>query len=199
MKSEGTISNRLEELLKKYNAENIIEIFDDQQLCMKEHQQRVAQMASVVALAMGLSETDEEAVFIAASIHDIGFVDTSFNINVGKVNFKGLYEKLETHSEIGANMLRDIEFPAPISDIVLQHHEKLDGSGFPNGIKNVMIEAQILAVVDTIDGVLSIHSENEEQAIKHATDMIDDMRNGLLDPEIIDVAIDQLSKRNMVF
>jgi len=95
--------------------------------------------------------------------------------------------------------LKDIKFSAPISEIVLQHHERLDGSGFPRGIKDVMIEAQIIAVVDAIDGVFSIHSEDEEEATKHASDMINDMRNGLLDSEIIDVAIDQLNRHNLVY
>ena len=198
MSSEDIISPRLKEILKKYNTENIVDILDSQQLCMKEHQQRVAQMASTVALAMGLSESDEEAVFIAASLHDIGFVNTSFNIDVGKANFNDIYEKLKSHPEIGAKILKDMQFPAPICEIVLQHHEKLDGSGYPRGIKDVMIEAQIIVVVDTIDGVLSIHSKDEEQAIKHASDMINEMRDGLLDPEIIDVAIDQLNKHNFV-
>ena len=76
MSSEDAISSRLKEILKKYNTENIVDILDRQQLCMKEHQRRVADMASTVALAMNLSESEEEAVFIAASVHDIGFVDT---------------------------------------------------------------------------------------------------------------------------
>ena len=197
MNSEDKISSRLKELLKKYNSENIVDILDSQQLCMKEHQQRVAQMASTVALAMGLSESDEEAVFIAASLHDIGFVDTSFNIDIGNTKLNCIYEKLRSHPETGANMLKDMQHPAPISEIILQHHEKLDGSGYPRGIKDMMIEAQIIAVVDTIDGVLSIHSKDEEQAIKYASDMINDMRDGLLDPEIINVAIDQLNMHNM--
>jgi putative nucleotidyltransferase with HDIG domain len=199
MSPEDINSARLEALLKKYNTENVVGMLDSQQLCMKEHQQRVAQMASTVALAMGLSESEEEAIFIAASLHDIGFVDTSFNIDVGKVNFKCIYEKLKEHSEIGANILKNLKLPTQIGNIVLQHHEKPDGSGFPYGIKDVMIEAQIIAVADTIDGVLSIHSKDEDQAIKHAIDMIDGMRNELINHEIIDVAIDQLNRRNMTF
>lgn len=199
MSPEDINRARLEAILKKYNTENVIGMLDSQQLCMKEHQQRVAQMASTVALAMGLSESEEEAIFIAASLHDIGFVDTSFNIEVGKTKFDCIYKKLRSHSEIGANILEDMKLPEPIKEIVLQHHEKLDGSGYPRGIKDVMLEAQIIAVVDTIDGVLSIHSDNEDQAIKHAIDMINDMRDGEVSSEIVDVAIDQLNRRNMTF
>lgn len=193
------IKSRLKELLKQYDAENIMDILDNQALCMKEHQQRVAQMASTVASAMGLSESEEEAVFIAASVHDIGFEDTSFNVDIHNINFQSMYESLKKHPEIGANLLKNTQFKAPISEIVLQHHEKPDGSGYPHGIKDVMIEAQIIAVVDTMDGILSIHSKDEVQAIKHATDMVNEMRNGLIDTKIIDVAIDQLNRHKMAF
>ena len=196
MSADEIINHRLKELLKKHNIENIIDILDNQQLCMKEHQQRVAEMASAVALAMGFSESEEETVFIAASVHDIGFVDSSFSVDVGKTNFQSVYEKIKLHPETGASILEDLQCPAPIVEIVLQHHERLDGSGFPRGIKDVMIEAQIIAVSDIIDGVLSIHTKDKEQAIKHASDMANDMRNGLIDPEIIDVAIEQLSKHH---
>lgn len=195
MSTDEIIGRRLKDVLKKHDAGNIIDILDNQQLCMREHQQRVAQMASAVALAMGFSESEEEAVFIAASVHDIGFVDASFSVDISKTNFQSVYAKLKSHPEIGANILKDLQYPAPIIEMVLQHHEKLDGSGFPYGIKDVMIEAQIIAVSDTVDGVLSIHTKDEKQAIKHASDMINDMRDGLINPEIIDIAIDLLNTR----
>ena len=198
MSTDEIIRRRLKELLKRYDAGNIIDILDNQQLFINEHQQRVGQIASTIALAMGMSETEEETVFIAANIHDIGFEKSYSIIDLHKMNLLSKYEEFKLHPQTGANMLKDTKLPAPISEIVLQHHERLDGSGFPRGIKDVMIEAQIIAVSDAIDNVLSTHTKDEEQAIKHASDMINNMRDGLIDPELIDVAIDQLNKHHFV-
>ena len=198
MSTDEIIRPRLKELLKKYNAEVVIDILDNQQFYMKEHQQHVAQIASTIALAMGMSESEEETVFVAANVHDIGFEKSYFNTNIQETKLVGALEELKSHPITGADMLEDLDFPAPIVEIVLQHHERLDGSGFPRGIKDVMIEAQIIAVSDAIEDVLSTHTKDKEQAIKHASDMINNMRDGLIDPEIIDVAIDQLNKHHFV-
>ena len=122
------------------------------------HQARVSKIATAMAEHMGLPDASVQAVRIAAIVHDIGKI----NIPVEILSKPGRLSNVEfalvqTHVERGYEILRPIEFPWPIADLVRQHHERLDGSGYPQGLigDEILFESRILAVADTIEAVAS--------------------------------------------
>jgi len=122
------------------------------------HQARVSKIATAMAEHMGLPDASVQAVRIAGIVHDIGKV----NIPVEILSKPGRLSDVEfaltqTHVERGYEILRPIEFPWPIADLVRQHHERLDGSGYPQGLigDEILLESRILAVADTIEAVAS--------------------------------------------
>ncbi len=183
------IDVRLASILQQHDGQQIIDLLRGQKACLKEHQKRVAQMASMVAITMGLSNAQEEAVYVAASLHDIGLQQFSFPSNISKYNHFKMMEQFNSHPEKGAELVKDISLDVPVGQIILQHHERLDGSGFPHHIKDIMIEAQIIAAVDIFDGIYSLHSNNPASALAHACHEVYKMRTGLLDSEVIDTTI----------
>lgn len=133
------------------------------------HQRRVAELASAIATDMGLSVDQIKAIRIAALVHDIGKVAVPIEI----LNKPGTLNRLEigmlqTHAQAGYDILKPIDFPWPIADIVLQHHERLNGTGYPNGLKGseIMIEARILAVADMVEAMSSQRPYRAPKALK---------------------------------
>jgi putative nucleotidyltransferase with HDIG domain len=122
------------------------------------HQRRVAKLAQAIAREMGLSEDDCTGIHVAASIHDIGkiYVPAEFLSKPGTLS-ESERAIIGNHPNVGYDILKDIEFPWPIAEILLQHHERLDGSGYPNGLTgdDIMLEARILAVADVVEAMSS--------------------------------------------
>jgi PAS domain S-box-containing protein/putative nucleotidyltransferase with HDIG domain len=122
------------------------------------HQQRVARLASVLARRMGLSEFEAEGIRLAASVHDIGKIKVPFEILTRPRRLSPLeYDLVKTHAEAGYNILKGIEFPWPIANMVRQHHERVDGGGYPQGLRGdeILLGARILAVADLIESMAS--------------------------------------------
>lgn len=122
------------------------------------HQRRVAQLASAIAGAMGLPAETVEAVNFAATLHDIGKITIPAEILAKPTALSEIELMLvRTHPKSAYDILKDVKFPWPIADIVLQHHERLDGSGYPNGLKGeqILLESRILAVADTVEAMIS--------------------------------------------
>lgn len=120
------------------------------------HQQRVAEIASAIATEMSLSPHQIEGIRFGALIHDIGKVYVPAEI----LNRPGKLSDLEfglikMHSQVGYDIVKDIPFPWPVAQMVLQHHERLDGSGYPQGLKGdeITLEARILAVADVVEAM----------------------------------------------
>ncbi len=124
------------------------------------HQKRVAKLARCIAEEMGLSKDRIEGVTIAASLHDIGKISIPTEIlNKSDQLSEDEFNMIKSHPRLGYDILNEIEFPHPIAQIVLQHHERLDGSGYPSSLsgKDILLEAKILSVADVIDAMLSPH------------------------------------------
>ena len=122
------------------------------------HQRRVAALACAIAQDMGLSGDQIEAIQIASLVHDIGKVVVPIEI----LNKPGILSKLEigllqTHAQAGADILKPIDFPGSVTEMVLQHHERLDGSGYPKGLtaNNILLEAKIIGVADMVEAMSS--------------------------------------------
>lgn len=122
------------------------------------HQKRVAQLAEAIAREMGLSDEQAEGIHLGALIHDIGFiaVPAEFLAMPGRLDPIQM-SIVKTHPQEGMDILGGIDFPWPIASIVQQHHERLDGSGYPKGLKGeeISLEARIVAVADVVEAMSS--------------------------------------------
>jgi len=120
------------------------------------HQKRVALISAAIAKKLGLNNEQIEALYMAAMVHDLGKVAVPAEILTKPSRLTDLEMKMvQGHAESGYQILKDIPFPYPIAEMVYQHHERLDGSGYPRALKDeaICLEARILAVADTIEAM----------------------------------------------
>lgn len=153
------------------------------------HQKRVADIAKEIAREMGLGRDVIESVDIAGQIHDLGKIAIPSEIlnKPGRIN-KIEFELIKMHPQTGYDILKNIDFPWPISDIVLQHHEKYDGNGYPNGISGdeILIEARILSVADVIEAMASHRPYRAALGIEKAFEELRNNRGTSFDPDVVD-------------
>ena len=122
------------------------------------HQQRVADLACAISREMGQNNAFIEGIHMSASIHDIGKIHLPSEILTKPTMLTEMERKLvETHPEVGYNILKNIDSPWPLADIAHQHHERMDGSGYPQGLKGeeICLEARIVAVADVVEAIAS--------------------------------------------
>ena len=122
------------------------------------HHSRVSELASVIGNAMNLSNGQIKAIRLAGMVHDIGKISIPAEILTKPTTLTDLErEMIKTHPQAGYDILKHIEFPWPISKIVLQHHERIDGSGYPHGLmeKDILLEARVLSIADVLDAISS--------------------------------------------
>jgi putative nucleotidyltransferase with HDIG domain len=143
------------------------------------HQKRVAELACHIAREMKLEHAAIEAIEIASLIHDIGkiYVPAEILSKPGRLSDIE-YSLNKTHAKLSYDILKNIEFPWPIARIVLQHHERLDGSGYPYGISGneILLEAHILAVADVVEAMTSHRPYRSSLGVKTALKEIKDAR-----------------------
>lgn len=154
------------------------------------HQRSVAQLSQMIAEQIGLDSYQCHATYLAASVHDIGKIAIPLEILIypGKLNNNEM-NMIRTHSQAGHDILSDIPFPWPIGKIVLQHHERLDGSGYPNNLQGdeICIEARIIAVADTLDAISSHRPYRPALGVDFALNEIRKGRGKLYDSQVVDV------------
>jgi PAS domain S-box-containing protein/putative nucleotidyltransferase with HDIG domain len=154
------------------------------------HQRRVTILACAIAESMGLTEEQFGGLRLAGLIHDIGKISVPVEIlnKPGRIN-EMEFNIIKTHPQNGYNLLKDIEFPWPVAQIVLQHHERLDGSGYPQGLKNggIMLETKVLAVADVVEAMVFRRPYRPALDIEVALEEITKNRKILYDPEVVDV------------
>jgi len=122
------------------------------------HQIRSADLARAIAAEMGLSQDKIDAIRMAGSIHDIGKISTPAEILSKPTKLSDLeFSLIKEHARQGYEILKDVESPWPLAEIVRQHHERMDGSGYPRGLKGeeIMMEARIIAVADVVEAMAS--------------------------------------------
>lgn len=153
------------------------------------HQKRVADIAKEIAREMNLGRDVIESVDIAGQIHDLGKIAIPAEIlnKPGRINHIE-FELIKMHSQMGADILKNIDFPWPISDIVLQHHEKFDGTGYPNGIsgEDILIQARILTVADVLEAMASHRPYRAALGIEAAFAELRKNRGTHFDPVVVD-------------
>jgi PAS domain S-box-containing protein/putative nucleotidyltransferase with HDIG domain len=157
------------------------------------HQTRVADLAVAIARKMNLSETQIESIHMAGIIHDLGKINVPAEIlsKPGKISPLE-FEIIKTHPQVGYDLLKKIKFPWPLAQIVYQHHEKMDGSGYPQGLKedNIMIEARILCVADIVEAMSSHRPYRPSLGIDKALAQIRKDRGTLLDAKAVDACLE---------
>ncbi len=156
------------------------------------HQQRVGKLATAIARELGLPDEQINGIHLAAIIHDLGKIQVPAEIlsKPGKITDIE-YQLIKQHPQAGYDILKDVKFPWPIADIVLQHHERLDGSGYPQGLKGdaILLEARIIAVADVVEAMSSHRPYRPGLGIDIALDEIIRMRGTYFDPQVVDACV----------
>ncbi len=154
------------------------------------HQRRVARLAAAVSQAAGLSEEQVEIVFLCGLVHDIGKVAVPAEIlsRPGKLS-KNEMLLVREHANSGYEILQGVEFPWPIAEIVRQHHERMDGSGYPRGLsgEKILPEARVLAVCDVIEAMTAHRPYRPAVSLEAALAELQQGSGTLYDPELVNV------------
>ena len=156
------------------------------------HQNRVSSLARSIAQEMGMPKDQIEAVRMAGLVHDLGKISVPAAILSKTTQLSDIEFKLiEVHPQTSYDILKDIEFPWPIARIVLQHHERMDGSGYPTGLKGdeILMEAKVLMVADVVEAIASHRPYRPAHRIDVALDEIEKNKGILYDSEIVDACL----------
>jgi len=166
------------------------------------HQQRVSKLATVIAQEMKLPQDKIEGIKIASLVHDIGKVNLPTEI-ISKPSklIEVEFNLIKNYPKVGYDILRKVDFPWPIAEIVLQHQEKIDGSGYPRGLKGdeICIEAKILGVANVVEAMSSYKSYRPALSIDEALAEIAENKNILFDPEVVDTCIKLFKEKGFKF
>ncbi|MET0106022.1 MAG: HD domain-containing phosphohydrolase [Sedimenticola sp.] len=156
------------------------------------HQERVSDLASAIAVEMGLGEEQVEGIRMGAMIHDIGkvYVPGEFLNRPGKLT-EDEFSIIKTHAQVGYDIVKDIDFAWPVAEMILQHHERLNGSGYPNGLKGeeIILEARIMAVADVVEAISSHRPYRPGLGMDVALGEITDNRGTFYDPDAVDACL----------
>ena len=166
------------------------------------HQQRVADLASAIAEKMDLSEDRIYGIRLGGVIHDIGKISIPAEIltKPGRLN-KIEFDLMKTHPKVGYDILKGIEFPWPIAKTVLQHHERINGSGYPLGLKGkeILLEARILGVADVVEAMASHRPYRPALGIDRALEEISKHKGILYDPEAVEACLRLFAEKGFYF
>jgi len=157
------------------------------------HQKRVAQLACTIAKYMGFSEERIEGLMMASLIHDIGKISVPSEIlNKPSKLTEAEFTIIKTHPQTGCQILKHIDFPWPVALIVLQHHERINGSGYPQGLsgKDISLEAKIMAVADVVEAMSSHRPYRPSLGLKKALTELKKGKNVLYEAEVVDACLD---------
>jgi len=166
------------------------------------HEKRVALLACAIAHELGMSEDHIEGLRLAAEIHDLGKIRIPAEILVKPSRLSDLeFMMIQTHPEAGYEILKDIDFPWPIAEMIQQHHEKLDGSGYPRGLKGdeILLEAQILSVADIVESMSSHRPYRAALGVEAALEEIQKDRETKLSPKVVDACIALFKENRFAF
>jgi len=166
------------------------------------HQRRVSKLSCAIAEEMGLEAARIEGLRMAADIHDIGkiYVPAEILSKPGKLSDIEM-SIIRTHSQVGFDILKNIEFPWPISEIVYEHHERLDGTGYPNNLKGdtILLEARIIIVADVVEAMSSHRPYRPAPGIEKALEEVKRGRGLQYDAKVVDACLHVFQENKFVF
>ncbi|MCX8023278.1 MAG: PAS domain S-box protein [Syntrophorhabdaceae bacterium] len=166
------------------------------------HQKRVSKLARVMAQEIGLSHDATENIRMAALIHDIGKISIPAEILSKPTRLSEIEMSLiKIHPQSGYDIVKNVDLPYPIAETILQHHERLDGSGYPKGIKNgeILLESQIIAIADVVEAISSHRPYRPALGIDAALEEIERQKGILFIPDLVDVCIRLFREKGFVF
>lgn len=188
-KLHGTLEGTIQALA------SVVEIRDSY---TSGHQRRVAQLVVAIAEEMGLSEERIQGLRMAAIVHDIGKINVPAEIlsKPGRLT-PTEFALIKTHPDAGYEILKEIDFPWPIADIVEQHHERIDGSGYSKGRRDdeILMEARILAVADVVEAIASHRPYRPSLGMDQALEEITLNRGVTYDADVVDVCVSLFRER----
>jgi putative nucleotidyltransferase with HDIG domain len=156
------------------------------------HEDQVAKIACKIAKEMKLTEEQVSSIYISATLHDIGKISVPSEILTKPSVLTNLErEIIKTHCKVANDILANIEFPYPVAEIIYQHHERMDGSGYPRGLKgdNIALEARIIGVADVIDAMASYRPYRPALGVDAAIEEITKFRGVTYDPSVVDACL----------
>lgn len=156
------------------------------------HQRRVADLARTIAEELNLPTNIVDGIRMAASIHDLGKISVPAEILIKPSKLSDIeFSLIKIHSKSGYDILKDIDFPWPVARIVLEHHERINGSGYPNGLvsEDTLLESRIIAVADVVESMASHRPYRPALGIAAALEEIEKNRNILYDNDVVDTCL----------
>jgi PAS domain S-box-containing protein len=156
------------------------------------HQRRVADLACAIATEMNLSVDQIDGIRMAATIHDLGKISVPADILSKPIKLTNIeFSLIKTHSQSGYDILKDIDFPWPVARTVLEHHERMNGSGYPNGLTgdHLLLESRILAVADVVESMASHRPYRPSLGIEAALEEIEKNRGTLYDADAVNACL----------
>jgi PAS domain S-box-containing protein len=156
------------------------------------HERRVAQIAVAIGAELGFDERRQEGLQVAGYLHDVGKMTIPAEIlsKPGKLSAIEL-QLIQGHAQAGYDVLKGVEFPWPVAQVALQHHERMDGSGYPQGLEGeaILLEARIMAVADVVEAMSSFRPYRPGLGINKALAEIERGRGSLYDPVVTDACL----------
>jgi putative two-component system response regulator len=152
------------------------------------HQRRVAELSFAIAQEMGLPAEKIKGLRMTAMIHDLGKINVPAEILSKPTKLSDLeLDMIKVHASVGYSILKDIDFPWPVARIVLEHHERMNGSGYPSRLtgENLLLESRILAVADVVEAIASYRPYRPPFGIEVALDEIEKNKRTLYDSEVV--------------
>ena len=194
MSLEQMVADRTAKLVETLDGviRIIAQIVETRDAYTAGHQQRVAELACAMAEKMGFSQDQVKGIHMAGIIHDLGKIAVPAEIlsKPGRLNDLE-FGLIKTHPVTGYDILKGVEFPWPIAEMVYQHHERMDGSGYPRGLKEneILLEARILSVADVVEAMASHRPYRAALGIEVALDEIYRNRGVCYDSQVVDVCL----------
>jgi PAS domain S-box-containing protein/putative nucleotidyltransferase with HDIG domain len=166
------------------------------------HQERVTELAVAIAREMDLDEKRIEAIYYSSLVHDIGKISIPGEILAKPGKLTNVeFELIKNHAMYGWEILKNIKFPWPVAEIVYQHHEHIDGSGYPRGLRNndILIEARIMAVADVVEAMSSDRPYRPSLGIERALEEISKYSERWFMPEVVEACLYLFSEKDFAF
>ena len=166
------------------------------------HQRRVADLAQAIATEMKLAENQRDGLRMAGTIHDLGKVSIPAEILSKPTKLTEIeYQLIQAHPQTGYDILKGIEFPWPVAEMVLQHHERMNGSGYPQGLKGeeISTEAQILMVADVVEAMASYRPYRPALGVDAALEEIEKNKGILYDSRVVEVCLGLFREKGFSF
>jgi len=192
--TEGKLQQTLESLRKAFNTtiNVMIAAIEMRDPYTAGHQKKSADFARAIATEMGLAQEKIDGIRMAGTIHDIGKLSIPAEILTKPTKLTNIeFSLIKEHSRCGYEMLKDVESPWKLAEIVYQHHERMNGTGYPRNMKGdeILIEARILAVADVVEAMASHRPYRASLGIEAALEEIEKNKGVLYDDDVVDACL----------